>query len=138
MKKDWTFRHIGFAVMDLDRAMEYYESLGIGTIGPEIIREHDGTRLKVRYVHIGPLEIEFYQPIDGESLQFEFLRCHGEAIQHIAFNVTDIESEAEELARRGFKMLLKRELPNGNKMAYFDTGKIGDVFIELVQPFQKA
>ena len=117
--------------------MEYYESLGIGTFGPEIIREHDGAILKGRHILVGSTDIEFYQPIGGESVQSEFLRQHGEAIQHIAFNVADIDSEAEELAKRGVKMIFKKYHPGGNKIAYFDIGKIGNIFLELVQPFQK-
>ena len=137
MKKDWTFRHVGFVVKDLDRAIEYYESLGIATIGPEIIREREGATLKVRYVHIGTLDIEFYQPASGETLQSEFLKNHGEAINHIAFNVTDIEKETAELEKRGARIIFKK-FTGSNKIAYFDTGKIGDVAIELVQSPQNA
>ena len=138
MGKDWTLRHVGFVVQNMDRAVEYYESLGIGTVGPEIIRERGSARLKVRHVQIGSGEFEFFQPLDGESLQSEFLRDHGEGIQHIAFTVADIDREAKELAERGIKMIFRKDAPSGNKIAYFDTGKIGDVIIELVQPFQKA
>ncbi len=36
MKKDWDLRNLGFVVSDMDKALEYYKSLGIATIGPEL------------------------------------------------------------------------------------------------------
>jgi len=32
------------------------------------------------------------------------------------------------------KLMFRGDIPNGSRIAYFATGKIGDVVIELVQP----
>jgi 4-hydroxyphenylpyruvate dioxygenase-like putative hemolysin len=139
MKKDWEIRHLGFIVNDMDKAIEHYKSLGIATIGPElpIAQSPDGSKLKVRFVQIGSIVLEFFQPVEGESMQLAFLRKHGEGIQHMAFAVSDIDAEVDDLLGKGVKLVFRGDMPTGTRIAYFDTGKIGDFLIELVQPAKK-
>ena len=40
MEKDWNLNHLGFVVRDMNRAMKYYEQLGIADIGPERCCRH--------------------------------------------------------------------------------------------------
>ena len=39
MGKNWEFRHVGVVVRDMDKALEYYQSLGIATFEPEVTVE---------------------------------------------------------------------------------------------------
>jgi len=139
MKKDWEIRHLGFIVSDMDRAIEYYKSLGIATVGPElpIAQSPDGSKLRVRFAQIGSIVLEFFQPVEGESMQLAFLRKHGEGIQHMAFAVADIDAEVDDLVSKGVKLVFRADMPTGTRIAYFDTGQIGDFLIELVQPAEK-
>jgi len=139
MKKDWEIRHLGFIVSDMDRAIEYYKSLGIAAIGRELplMQLPNGSKLKVRFAQIGSMVIEFFQPVEGESMQLDFLRKHGEGIQHMAFTVADIDTAVDDLVSKGVKLIFRADMPAGNRMAYFDTGQIGDFLIELVQPTEK-
>jgi methylmalonyl-CoA/ethylmalonyl-CoA epimerase len=139
MKKDWEIRHLGFIVSDMDKAIEHYKSLGIATVGPElpITQSPDGSKLRVRFAQIGSIVLEFFQPVEGESMQLAFLRKHGEGIQHMAFSVTDIDAEVDDLLGKGVKLVFRGDMPTGTRIAYFDTGKIGDFLIELVQPAEK-
>ena len=139
MKKDWEIRHLGFIVSDMDRAIEYYKSLGIATVGPELpsAQSPDGSKLRVRFAQIGSIVLEFFQPVEGESMQLDFLRKHGEVIQHMAFAVADIDAEVDDLVSKGVKLVFRGDMPTGTRIAYFDTGQIGDFLIELVQPAEK-
>jgi methylmalonyl-CoA/ethylmalonyl-CoA epimerase len=136
MKKDWKFRHLAFIVKDIDDAIQYYESLGIvSAIGPESIMEWPNkAKSKIRFVQMGSLVIEFYQPVEGKSMHSDFLERHGEGIQRIAFAVDDIDKEVDDLVDRGVTLMFRGDMPNGSRIAYFDTGKIGDILIALVQP----
>jgi methylmalonyl-CoA/ethylmalonyl-CoA epimerase len=136
MKKDWKLRHLAFVVKDIDAAVQYYASLGlVGAAGPDSIMEWPNkAKSKVRFVEIGPLIIEFYQPVEGESMHKAFLEKHGEGIQRIAFAVKDIDKELDELVSRGAKIMFRRDMSNGSRIAYLDTGKIGDILMALVQP----
>ncbi|GAI08980.1 unnamed protein product, partial [marine sediment metagenome] len=76
MKKDWETHHVGVIVSDMDRAVEYYKSLGIVTVGRDlgVVQTRKGAKLKARWAQIGPLLLELFQPIEGEDIQMEFLR----------------------------------------------------------------
>ena len=136
MKKDWKLRHLAFVVKDIDNALQYYESLGIvSAVGSERLMElSNKAKTKLRFVQIGSLVIVFFQPVEGESMHSDFLEKHGEGIQRIAFTVDDIDKEVDELVGRGVALMFRGDQPNGSRIAYFDTGKIGDVLMELVQP----
>ena len=123
----------------MDRVIEHYSSLGIARIGRElpVSQSRKGAKLKARFVQIGSLIIEFFQPIEGEDTQSAFLRKHGDGIEHIGFTVANLDTEANALAKSGVKLMSRINYPNGTYMAYFDTSKVGDVLIELVQPSDK-
>jgi methylmalonyl-CoA/ethylmalonyl-CoA epimerase len=136
MKKDWKFRHLAFVVKDIDKAIQYYESLGIvSAVGSESFMEWPNkAKSNYRFIQIGSLVIEFYQPVEGKSIHSDFLEKHGEGIQRIAFAVDDIDKELDELVSRGVTLMFRQDMPNGTRMAYVDTGKVGDILMALVQP----
>ena len=139
MKKDWKIHHLGFIVSDMDKTIEYYNSLGIATVGHELplMQSPDGLKLKVRFAQVGSILLEFFQPVAGEGMQLDFLRKHGEGIQHMAFTVADIDAEVDDLVSKGVKLIFREGGRTGSRMAYFDTGQIGDFLLELIQATEK-
>ncbi len=140
MKKDWEIHHLGVIVSDMDKAIEYYKSLGIATIGRELPLSQTSTnevKMKARFAQIGSIVLEFFQPVEGESMQLAFLRKHGEGIQHMAFAVADIDAEVNDLVSRGVKLIFRADMPTGSRIAYFDTGQKGDILIEIIQRAEK-
>ncbi len=140
MKKDWELRNLGFVVSDMDKAMDYYKSLGRATIGPELPPRRgavEGSKMRYRYAQIGSLVFQFCQPVEGETRERAFLKKHGEGIQHMTFKVADIDAEVDDMISKGVKLMFRGTMPNGSKIAFFDTGQIGDFVIELVQPAEE-
>lgn len=136
MKKDWELNHLGFVVKDMDRAMRHYESLGIADIGSRKIMEaYDGSKIKVQLVKIGSLMLEFFEPPDGAGVSGKFLQKRGEGINHMGFTVDDLEKEIEELTGSGIKLMFRAEDEDFGRVAYFDTGDVADVVMELVEPY---
>ncbi len=80
---------------------------------------------------------QFCQPVEGETRQLAFLKKHGEGIEHMTFKVADVDTEVNDLVSQGVKLMHRGTMPGGSKMAYFDTGQVGDVLIELVQPAEE-
>jgi 4-hydroxyphenylpyruvate dioxygenase-like putative hemolysin len=141
------FDHVGVLVRDLDKAIEYYQSLGIGPFEKRTIDAlADKTmygkpahfKLKMATAPLGPIKIEIIEPSDGAILQQEFLENKGEGINHIAFAVDDLEKEKAKLMMKGLKVILTIKLPNGAECAYFDARQVGGVIIELVKKAQTA
>ncbi|MFC1928432.1 VOC family protein [Chloroflexota bacterium] len=145
--KNWKLRHVGAVVRDMDKAVEYYQSLGIAPSSPEHIIESKSLidhmvygkpadpnfKLKVRSIEIGSLMLELFQPVEGESVQKKFLESNDEGINHIAFTVDNLDKETAKLAEKGFKIIWGGRLAGGRGFAYFDTDKVGGIVFELVQ-----
>ena len=146
MQKNWKFHHVSVMVKDIDKAIEYYGTLGVGpfppTIGPKgvplIGQSLRGQKsdfvMDLRYAEsgFGGLKFEIVEPLEGESIYKEFLDKKGEGVHHIAFTVDDLDAETAKMAERGFKVMQTGQTARG-KFAYFDTDKVGGVVTELIQ-----
>ena len=132
----WKLHHIAVVVHDMDKAIQYYKSLGIATVEREVIFPGPQPKVKAKFVGLGPIPIEFIQPIEGESSNYkEFLDRKGEGVHHIAFVVDNLDREAARLIEKGVAMIAKRPAPAafGSIAALFDTSQVGDVNIQLIQ-----
>ena len=135
---------IGIVVRDMNKAVDYYQSLGIGPFEPmgdlvyteRIVLgkpvDFDSIKLDIRFAKIGPIEVELIQPVEGEFLWKEFLETKGEGIIHLGFYVDDIDKEEAKLVKEGLTVLYRSRFQNGGA-AIFDTGKVGGVVLELIQ-----
>ena len=142
MGNNWELRHVGVVVRDIDRTVEYYQSLGIVTgIGPDRTADNKSLsamvygepadpkyKIKIKAIEIGPVRLQFNQPLEGESRQKDFLDNFGEGINHLAFVVDDLDSERAKLTEKGIQVMYEVK---GN--AYFDTREFGNVVIQLLQ-----
>ena len=159
--ENWKLHHIGIVVKDVDKATEYYksmgatvmglefyQSLGIPTTKPEIILDNKSftdlvaygkptdpkLKLRIRFAQMGPVVFEFLQPVEGESITKEFLDSKGEGTQHIAFAVDNFDEEVAELTKEGLPIIFSgKRQPTGGGFAYFETRNVGNTIIELLQ-----
>jgi catechol 2,3-dioxygenase-like lactoylglutathione lyase family enzyme len=134
----WKFLGMGVATKDLDKAVEYYQSLGIAEVFPEVLIDgnsgHDpAVKAKTRNVIVGTIGYEFAQPLERETVFGECLTERGEGVYSLDFMVDDLEKEAARLEYKGVKVVLRGKLENGDAFAYFDTRKVGNLMIKLVQ-----
>ena len=122
--KHWKFHHLGVIVRDIEKATEYYHSLGIvdfppaptgGSGGGAIWKEitsygemviKDGQPLVpldpgakapgVRFCTVGSMQLELIQPGGGiREVNGDFLNSVGEGIDHIAYTVDAAHFEQE-------------------------------------------
>src|SRR3990172_751686 len=90
---------IGIVVKDLDRAMEFYSSnFGWGpfrTSEFEMDIDYKGKDWKIRqriaHAQCGAVEIELYHVLQGETPHTDFLAARGEGMQHLRFDVDNLE-----------------------------------------------
>jgi len=133
--KNWKLHHVAVVVRDIDKAVEYYQSLGIATVGREVIFPESKPKIRAKFVQIGSLPIELIQPVEGESSYKEFLDSKGEGVQHIAFAVHNLDNEMAKLVDKGASVMVKGKAPAayGSSTAHFDTRQVGDFAIQLIQ-----
>ena len=134
---------VGVIVRDMEKAVEYYSSLGIGPFKTLNVSRYDrrvygkpmGDDHKnlLLVAQMGPIELELIQPVSGDSVQKQFLETKGEGINHLGFFVDDLEKEVAKLVRKGFKVINSVKYVGGGGVAYLDTDRIGGVCFELIQ-----
>ena len=134
---------VGVVVRDLDRAVEFYERLGIGPFeeGPSahtVERRIYGepapdAAVRGRIAQMGNIEFELLQPVSGRTVQGDFLEEHGEGVVHICAYTDDLERDVEELTGLGYEVISHGVLEDGGRFAYFDTRQVGGLVLELYQ-----
>ncbi|MEM9547459.1 MAG: methylmalonyl-CoA epimerase [Bacteroidota bacterium] len=125
--------HIGIAVNSLEEGEKMYESLlGVSSYKRETV---ESEKVVTSFFRQGPNKIELLAPIGEDGPISKFLAKKGPGIHHIAYAVTDIQSEMKRLAKEGFSLL--NDAPKkgaDNKLVCFVHPKTaGGVLVELCQ-----
>lgn len=95
-------QHIGIPVSDVDRSMAFYDRLGFDNVMRKDFDDGTGT-VRVAMMKRSDVVIELYQ-LPPDKLTMIRGRADGR-IDHIAFDVEDIENAFEELKRAGLTPL---------------------------------
>ncbi len=131
---------IGIVVKDMDETIKRLTSYGIGPFEhrsvPAGAKEYYKGKpmeatFKISAVNVGGVELEFIEPVDGDSPHMEFLEEKGEGVQHLAFAVDNLDRDIENLKEKGASVQMQTDL-GPLKVAYMDMQTSGLVF-ELMQ-----
>jgi len=135
------FHHVGMVVKNVDRAVEYFQGLGIGPFeSSKLVHTNrriygkpapGDAKLIVRTTTIGPMGIELLQPVSGKSTPQMWLESHGEGISHMAFIVDDIEEAKSIMVEAGFTIVSSLDNEGGGGTAFFSTDEVGGMIIEM-------
>lgn len=128
--------HICIVVGDMERAIGYYESLGIGPwqhfpsleafAGDlQVPSREDFLKLHYRFCNLENVQIQLCAPPPGNTPQRHHLETQGEGVFHLGFEVEQCD-EGERAARSlGLDLLMRGRLPNGHGFSYFETRTAG-------------
>jgi len=125
--------HIGIAVKSLSSSVPLYEKL----LNSQCYKTESVETEKVNtaFFRLGETKIELLESSVPDGVIARYIDKKGEGIHHIAFEVSDIESEMIRLQKEGFVLL--DEVPKkgaDNKLICFLHPKnINGVLIELCQ-----
>jgi catechol 2,3-dioxygenase-like lactoylglutathione lyase family enzyme len=136
---------IAIVVNDIEDALEkYHRVLGWG---PWNVYEHKPPSLHDTYLHgkpveytmigaeahVGAIDVELLQPVDGPSIYKEWLDEHGEGMHHIAV-MRHTPEESEETMRHfgdlGADVLMEGRIGESIHFFYLDTGPLLKVIFE--------
>jgi catechol 2,3-dioxygenase-like lactoylglutathione lyase family enzyme len=136
---------IGIVVDDLERTTQLLSTVfGIGPFRfiewpnrPDTHYAYRGREehIKIRqaFVQVGPLELEFIQPLEGDRNAYrQFLDEKGGGIHHLLFEVEDLEEVTAEVAKSGVEVLQTGTgIRPGTRWALLDTLKAAGLYLEL-------
>jgi methylmalonyl-CoA/ethylmalonyl-CoA epimerase len=140
-----TLHHLSLVVRDIDAAVRFLESVGIGPFF-EYPPMTEYTQLNVpdpegflntviKCVQIGPVQLQLVQPGQGRSIYKDFLEKSGEGVFHLGFVVPDIDRAEAEVKAMGLDVLSSGRRANGSGFAYFDTaGQCGVTLLVRQSP----
>ncbi len=128
--------HLGIIVEDLDEAVRSFtERLGLTL---DHIEPY-GDELQIAFLPCGDTLVELIEPRTDAGSNADYLREHGPGIQHVAFEVDDLDAALEELSERGVNPLGEAPVPGagGMRIAFLDPKSFGGVLVELCEPISK-
>jgi methylmalonyl-CoA/ethylmalonyl-CoA epimerase len=95
--------HIGIAVKDLKRSIEFYENtFGLKCYLLEVVEDQ---KVNVAFFRIGEVKIELLEPTCSESPLWGFIENRGEGLHHIAYKVDDVNDSLNELKNSGIRLI---------------------------------
>ncbi len=124
--------HIGVLVRDLDQSIRLYRELFGATLVEIKVVEEQGVKVGMLSFPHGP-HIELLEPLP-DSRMAAILEKRGEGVQHISFDVDDIESDLTRL--KGESVDLIDEKPRRGvegMVAFLHPRSTNGVLIELCQ-----
>jgi methylmalonyl-CoA/ethylmalonyl-CoA epimerase len=136
--------HVGVVVKDINKAIAYFESLGIGPFGApggqrtfaitfngELHGRPATWTTTISNAKIGDVELELLEPTKGAQALKESLETTGEGLQHIGFITDDLDAEIANFKKNGVGIWTLAREPNGGGFLYSDLTPIGKVAIEF-------
>src|SRR5258705_7936831 len=95
--------HIGIAVKSLDTSVPLFEKL----FNSQCYKTErvESEKVNTAFFQKGETKIELLESIDPDGVIAKFIEKKGEGLHHIAFDVTDIDSEMKRLKSEGFILL---------------------------------
>jgi methylmalonyl-CoA/ethylmalonyl-CoA epimerase len=123
--------HLGIAVKDLEKANKLYSTLLNSMPYKQEMVESEG--VTTSFFKVGESKIELLAATHSESPIAKFIEKRGEGIHHIAFAVTDIDSEISRLQNEGFELIHKTPKPGADNkiIAFLHPKTSGGVLVEL-------
>ena len=125
--------HIGIAVADLQRSIEFYRDLFGLEPGPIIVRED----LNVRgcFIPVGDTNLELLEGTSLDSTISAHISQRGEGLHHVCFEVGGIADKLKSLEALGIPLLdrVPRVGLMGGQIGFLDASAAGGVLIELAE-----
>jgi len=98
--------HIGIAVVSLETAIPYYETLlGIKCYAMEEVVDQ---KVKTAFFKVGQTKIELLESTDPEGPIGKFLEKKGPGVHHIAFAVDDVNTALQQASEAGIQLIDKQ------------------------------
>ncbi len=98
--------HIGIAVVSLDIAIPYYETLlGTTCYSIEVVADQ---KVRTAFFKVGQTKIELLESTDPEGPIGKFLEKKGPGVHHLAFAVDDVNAALEQASEAGLQLIDKQ------------------------------
>ena len=132
--------HVGVVVKDINKAIAYFEKLGIGpfagpdgkktiaiTFNGELHGKPAAWITTISNAELGGVQLELLEPTKGAQALKESLDKTGEGLHHIGFITDNLEAEAANFKKAGIGIWTQAK----GEFLYSDPSPVGGVAIEF-------
>lgn len=124
--------HIGIAVKDLQKSIDVFEKL----LNAKCYKTEsvESEKVTTAFFKTGESKIELVASDEEGGVIDKFIEKRGEGMHHIAFKVSNLESEIERLQNDGFQFInaVPREGADNKMVCFLHPKTTNGVLIELV------
>ncbi|CCK78642.1 methylmalonyl-CoA epimerase [Desulfobacula toluolica] len=125
--------HIGIAVSSIDEKKNFWtDALGLKLEKTETVVEQN---LITAFLSVGESELELLESTSDEGPVAKYIEKKGEGIQHVAFQVENLEQALAELKAKGIQLIdqTPRKGAGGSKIAFLHPKATSGVLVELCE-----
>lgn len=125
--------HIGIAVADLEKAIEFYENvLGLKCYRVEEVEDQ---KVKTAFFQVGQTKIELLESTAPDGPIAKYIEKKGEGMHHLAFSVKNIEKQLEEVSSKGVHLIdsKPRKGAEGLDIAFLHPKSTKGVLVEFCE-----
>jgi len=136
-----TLHHVCIVVRDLERAVAYYERLGVGGwfdypkgapyVEFEVPNEAASKAMRYKCANLGNVQLQLCQPPEMDCPQRAFLEVHGEGVYHLGFEVADCDAGEAYGRDHGLAVIARGRRADRSGFTYFDTKEGAGVTLEI-------
>jgi methylmalonyl-CoA/ethylmalonyl-CoA epimerase len=136
--------HVGVIVKDIDKAIAYLTSIGLGpfqgregkpwSLAPfkgELHGKPGEWKAKISNAQIADIQLELLEPCGGESALQESLDDTGEGLHHLGYITDDVDRDTDIMVKQGLKIWTSARMAPGKGFVYFLPTEVGGIAIEL-------
>ncbi len=125
--------HVGYAVTDLEAAVDHHRRLYGAVVTHRETIERDGVRGAL--LAVGESYLQLLEPFRDDSPVARFLQRHGPGVHHVGYGVADVAGTLAELRHEGIEVVdeVPRHGSRGCLVAFLHPRASMGVLVELVE-----
>ena len=125
--------HLGIAVNSIDEGKNFWtDALGLSFEGTETVAEQ---KVTTAFLPVGESEVELLESTDPDGPIARYIEKKGQGIQHVAFQVENIDEALAELKEKGIRLIdeIPRVGAGGARIAFLHPKATSGVLVELCE-----
>ena len=127
------FNHVGIAVKDLDRSIDFFEK----TYGAQLLwrKKFEDQKIESAFVAIGEAQFELTASLEPESVIAKYIDSRGEGIHHVSLQVDQFDAVIKDLKAKGLRVIGETDTKDF-KAAFIHPQSNLSVLTEIIEPKQ--
>ena len=122
--------HVGIAVKDLERTIEFFEKTYSAKLVWRI--KYEDQKIESALIAIGEVRFEITASLDSQSVIAKFIEEKGEGIHHVSLEVDQFDNVIKEFKTKGLRIIAEADTKNFKTAFIHPQGNYG-MLTEIIE-----